>query len=99
MRYASDGEAALEAYAAARPDLVLLDLDMPQLSGAETLTRLRARDPGARVLLISGYYDEARKKRLLALGAVDFLGKPVEARELRDTIRLALAVREVDLPG
>ncbi|HEY8430343.1 MAG TPA: response regulator [Sandaracinaceae bacterium] len=91
--FAADGAQALRVYAAdRRPDVVLLDLDMPNLSGAETLARLKRMDPGARVVLVSGYYDENRKRHLLARGALDFIAKPVEPGRLRDSIRTALEV-------
>jgi len=93
VSFAGDGEQALRIYMTdRRPDLVLLDLDMPNLSGAETLTRLKEIDPGARVVLVSGYYDEGRKRYLLARGALDFLPKPVDAARLRESIRLGLEV-------
>ncbi|HJL18657.1 MAG TPA: response regulator [Sandaracinaceae bacterium LLY-WYZ-13_1] len=97
VTYASDGREALERYDAAdpKPDVVLLDLDMPHLSGAETLERLRAADPDVRVVLISGYYDDARKKRLLDAGAAEFLSKPVDAEKLRTAIRVALQIQSV----
>lgn len=90
--FASDGREALEVYASAdpKPDVVLLDLDMPHLSGAEALEELKRMDPDSRVVLISGYYDDTRKQRMLALGASDFLAKPVDAKKLRDAIHIAL---------
>ncbi|MEC7525588.1 MAG: response regulator [Myxococcota bacterium] len=96
--YAADGREALEVYAASepRPDVVLLDLDMPHLSGAEALEQLKVMDPGARVVLISGYYDDTRKQRMLSLGATDFLGKPVDAKKLRDAIRIAMTAPAID---
>ncbi len=96
--FAADGQEALERYTSIepRPDVVLMDLDMPRLSGSETLGRLRGINPQARVVLISGYYDETRKRRLLQDGAADFLAKPVDAKALRDAIRLALSTPQVD---
>ena len=87
-------EEALEIYVDRdrRPDIVLMDLDMPRLSGADTLERILEIDPGARVILISGYWDESSKRRLLAKGAVEFLGKPVDAPRLRDAVLAALGV-------
>lgn len=99
VEFAADGHEALAAYASARtrPDVVLMDLDMPNLSGGDTLERLRELDPHARIVLISGYYDEARKQCLLEMGAMDFLAKPVDAHQLRDSIRIALGTPARDL--
>jgi two-component system cell cycle sensor histidine kinase/response regulator CckA len=92
VMYAADGAEAIDLYleSTPRPDAVLLDLDMPNLSGAETLARLRAIDPDVRVVLVSGYYDEAHRQHMLASGAMDFLGKPVDAKMLTETVRLAM---------
>jgi CheY-like chemotaxis protein len=92
--FAGDGQQAIDIYrkTTPRPDVVLLDLDMPVLSGAEALERIKEIDPGARVLLVSGYYDEARKRHLLSRGALDFIGKPVDAKKLVAAVRLALAM-------
>lgn len=89
---AADGVEAIEMYAKApkAPDVVLLDLDMPRLSGLETLGRLRGIDPGARVIVISGYHDESRRKELLGAGAIAFLPKPIESSELREMVLAAL---------
>ncbi|MGE3628852.1 MAG: response regulator [Sandaracinaceae bacterium] len=97
VSYAADGEEALAAFTAStpRPDVILMDLDMPRLSGSETLAHMRQIDPEVRVVLISGYYDEARKQRLLQDGATDFLAKPVDAKALRDSVRLAMSLPKV----
>jgi len=89
---ARDGIEALELYAQAspRPDLVLLDVDMPNLGGDETQRRLRALDPAVRVIFVSGHGDEARETALRAAGALAVLRKPCSAPALLDEINLAL---------
>jgi diguanylate cyclase (GGDEF)-like protein len=80
-----DGQEALDRVHSERPDVVLLDLNMPRLDGLEVLERLRA-DPATAeipVLLVSGRSDDAVKVRSLDLGAVDYLQKPFSERELR----------------
>lgn len=76
-------------------DLVLLDVVMPEMGGAETFRRLREIRPDLPVLVCSGYSADAERKELLDSGAAGFLEKPF------DTIDLARAVREVldKLPG
>ena len=79
------GEAALAAYSgsAERPVLVLLDMIMPGMGGEETFRRLKALDPGVRVLLSSGYSQEGRAQELLREGCRGFLQKPYNLDELR----------------
>ncbi|MFK7991280.1 MAG: ATP-binding protein [Sandaracinaceae bacterium] len=97
VTYATDGQEAFEMYRDAdpRPDVVLLDLDMPRMSGSEALVAIRELDPNARVVLLSGYYDDARKRRLLELGATDFLAKPLDAEVFRRSIRLAMRMPDM----
>ncbi|NLF17152.1 MAG: response regulator, partial [Lentisphaerae bacterium] len=89
----SDGRAAL-ACCRVRPggyDLVVLDLVMPELGGADTFHALRAMDPGLAVLLISGYDRNAGVDALLRDGARGFLSKPFAARELSMAVAACLA--------
>jgi two-component system cell cycle sensor histidine kinase/response regulator CckA len=88
---AGDGREALRVYGRerARIDLVLLDLTMPRMSGLETLHQLLQLDPGAKVILASGYSANGPGRAALAEGAAAFVQKPSDLHEL------ALAVRAV----
>jgi CheY-like chemotaxis protein len=81
---APDGAAALALCAerGAGPDLILLDLTMPGLSGEETLRRLRRQGATQKVILMSGYSENDATRRCLELGAVAFLPKPFELAAL-----------------
>jgi CheY-like chemotaxis protein len=75
---ASNGEAALEAAAQDRPQIVLLDYDMPLLDGVETCRRLRS-DPmtaHAAIIMLTGMSDAAAEERAIGAGADLFLAKP-----------------------
>jgi DNA-binding NarL/FixJ family response regulator len=74
---AGGGEAALEAIERLRPDVVLLDLRMPDLDGLEVLERLRELDPPAqsRVLIVSASLDEATERAARAAGAAGCVSK------------------------
>ena len=81
----SQGGAALVAIRAQRPDLVLLDVMLPDMSGYEIVERLRA-DPGlsgVRILLMTARGSIVEKRRGMALGADGFIAKPFELSELR----------------
>ena len=89
---AASGGEAIEIYESERtPDIVLLDLDMPELNGEETLQRLREIDPGVTAMAVSGHDDPARVRGIIALGAVMFVGKPWEPGELANAVADALA--------
>ena len=74
---ADSGEAALDAIARLRPDVVLLDLRMPDLDGLSVLARLRRSDPrpSCRVLIVSASLDEEVERLAGAAGAAGCMGK------------------------
>ncbi len=86
---ACDGEGVLSALDDRRPDLIVLDIEMPGMSGLEVLSRLRPR-VRTPVLVVSGR--EAESERVLAfdLGADDYVVKPFLAREFAARVRAAL---------
>jgi PAS domain S-box-containing protein len=88
----ADGRAAVEHYQRHwhEIDLVVLDLVMPELDGAETFAWIRRINPSARVLLISGYSSDGDAESLLARGALGFLQKPFDTAHFVRTISEAL---------
>jgi DNA-binding NtrC family response regulator len=77
---AATGEAGLEAFERVRPDVVILDLHLPDLDGLEALERLRSS--GGSVILLTGQGDIATAVRAMQLGAEHFLTKPVDLNHL-----------------
>ena len=92
-RFAETAQEGLEAFSSERPDLVLLDLMLPDLSGFEVCRRLRELDPDVPVIVLSGRALEADKIRGLDLGADDYLTKPFSLPELAARIRAVLRRR------
>jgi two-component system chemotaxis response regulator CheY len=94
---ASDGVKAVETYRQAhpRPNLVILDLDMPVLSGEETQDRLLKVDPEVRILFVSGHDEPSRESAVHARGALGFLRKPCKAQLLLGAVANALDGSEV----
>ena len=86
---AKTGEAALEKLRDFRPDLVLLDINMPGMSGLETC-RLMRSDPGVAIVMLTVRNSEADKVEALDAGADDFVTKPFSMPELLARIRAAL---------
>lgn len=89
---AGDGKAALDAYARLRPDFVTLDLVMPVLDGLATLRALRAADPKARVVIVSGAGDAPLVELAVREGAAAYLVKPFKDQHVADAMRAAGAV-------
>ncbi len=87
---ASDGPSGLQLIRRATPDLLVLDLLLPGLSGLEVLRRLRAEGRSLPVLILSALGQEADKVAGLRLGADDYLAKPFGVRELLARIEALL---------
>lgn len=83
---AASGEAALEAVAAAVPDLLLSDVRMPFIDGPTLLKRLRERGIGVPVVFLTGFASHS-DDGLMALGASAVFGKPVPIETLVETLR------------
>ena len=88
---ATSGMAAIESFFVHRPDLVLLDLTMEDMSGFDVLEKLRALNAGARVIVISADVQRSTAKLVADAGALRFLGKPVSPEALLEAIRETLA--------
>jgi two-component system KDP operon response regulator KdpE len=86
---ASNGKTALELLAK-KPNLVILDLGLPDIDGLELLRRIRHRQEGLPVVVLSSRGDEAGKVAALDLGADDYLTKPFGMDELLARMRAAL---------
>ena len=90
---AADGEAALATVASARPDLVVLDINMPRLDGLEVCRRLRAAGDAPPILFLSSRDDEVDRVVGIELGADDYVVKPFSPREV--TARVQAILRRV----
>jgi len=95
----SNGELALEKIPSVKPDLVLLDVEMPVMDGLETLKKIKAANPSIGVIMVSGANEHAAANTITALenGALDFIGKP-EGKDPQSSIeelhrRLAPLIR------
>jgi two-component system KDP operon response regulator KdpE len=85
----ADGTAALQAAAAESPDLVLLDLGLPDVDGAEVIRRFRGWSDSP-ILVLSARHAQAEKVRALDVGADDYITKPFGTDELLARVRAAL---------
>ncbi|HEY7066122.1 MAG TPA: response regulator [Chloroflexota bacterium] len=90
---AEDGETALETVAARRPDVILLDIDLPGISGLDVARQLKA-DPGTRaipVVALTAYAMVGDEERVRAAGCDDYVTKPIERPKLLGAVERALA--------
>jgi two-component system, NtrC family, nitrogen regulation response regulator NtrX len=93
---AASGGEALSVYRDHPADLVLLDVKMQGIDGIDTLQQLRAQDPGARVVMISGHASISTAVQAVKEGAFDFLEKPLDSDRLLVTVARALEHRRLE---
>jgi DNA-binding response OmpR family regulator len=95
VRVARDGREALEALAAETPDLVLLDVMLPHVSGFDVCQRIRAEPAwrGVRIVMLSAKGREVEVQKGLALGADAYVTKPFAIKELLAEVARQLAAR------
>jgi DNA-binding NarL/FixJ family response regulator len=84
---ASDGPEAIEQFRVHRPDITLMDLQMPGMRGIETITAIRAEFPDARIIVLTTYSGDVQALRAIKAGASGYLLKSMLRKELLDTIR------------
>lgn len=84
---ASNGREAIESFRSLRPDVTLMDLRMPDVSGLEAIVAIRAEFPKARIVVLTTYAGDVQAAAALKAGAMGYLLKNLVRRELIDTIR------------
>ncbi len=87
---ASDGAQAVEKYKELKPDLVTMDITMPEMDGIQALKEIRANDTGAKVIMCSAMGQQAMVIDAIQAGARDFIVKPFQAERVIEAIRKAL---------
>jgi two-component system chemotaxis response regulator CheY len=88
---ASNGLQAVERFQELRPELMTLDITMPEKDGLQALAEIMTIDPGARVLMCSALGQETKVIESIKLGAKDFVVKPFQAARLLEAVGKALA--------
>ncbi|MFD1674692.1 response regulator [Alicyclobacillus fodiniaquatilis] len=88
---AADGAQAIDKYQELRPDLVTMDITMPDVDGIEALKRIRAFDPNARVIVCSAMGQQTMVIEAIQAGAKDFIVKPFQADRVIEAVQKALA--------
>jgi two-component system OmpR family response regulator len=95
VRGADAGEEALRQIPDFRPHVVLLDIAMPRMSGVEALRRIKALPQETCVVMVSGIEDMETAKQTLALGAADYVTKPVDFQYLDSVLEVHLFMDQI----
>jgi two-component system chemotaxis response regulator CheY len=89
---ASNGLDAIQLFMETDPDVVTMDITMPQMDGIECVERLVAMKPGVLILVVSALADKATAVEAMEKGANGFLNKPFTERQLNDALEELLAM-------
>lgn len=95
---ARDGEEAVRVCSRTQPDVILMDLVMPGMDGAAATQAIRQCCPQTRVVILTSFAEEKLVQQALQAGAIGYLLKDIEAKELADAIRAAHAGRPTLAP-
>jgi DNA-binding NarL/FixJ family response regulator len=95
---AGTGREAVEQFRALRPDVTLMDLQMPDMSGAQAISAIRSEFPDARIVVLTTYSGDAQITRALKAGAYGYLLKSLVGEQLVETIRAVHAGRRALSP-
>jgi two-component system chemotaxis response regulator CheY len=87
---AQDGAQAVEKYKELRPDLVTMDITMPEMDGIHALKEIRAFDPNAKIIMCSAMGQQAMVIDAIQAGAKDFIVKPFQADRVIEAIKKTL---------
>lgn len=87
---AEDGQIACEQYEELKPDLVTMDINMPNMNGHQAVQKIIADDPDALIIMVSSIDDRNMTYECIGAGAVDFINKPIHIDELQEKIEEAL---------
>ncbi len=85
---AGNGQEAIEQFRMHRPDVTLMDLQMPTMNGTDAIVAIRSEFPSARIIVLTAYKGDIQALRAFQAGAVGYLLKNMLRKELLDTIRV-----------
>jgi len=90
LSFAANGQEAIEKAKTLKPDVILLDIKTPKLSGLDAIEKIKALNPQAKIIMISGYEQPEIIKEALNRGAIDYLPKSFSGNQLKEAIQTAL---------
>ena len=87
---AENGIKAVEKYAETKPDLVMMDITMPEMDGIKALKKIKEADPGATIIMCSAMGQQAMVIESIQSGAKDFIVKPFQADRVLEAVKKAI---------
>lgn len=87
---APNGIKAVELYKTERPDVVTMDITMPEMDGVQALKEIRAFDPSSKIIMCSAMGQQAMVMEAIKAGAKDFIVKPFQAERVLEAIKKVL---------
>lgn len=95
---AASGEEAIQLYGQARPDLVTMDITMPDMDGITAMRKIRRYDPKAKIIVCSAMSHQQAVIDAIASGAKDFIAKPLQKERVYSAIQRVLSEVEPPVP-
>jgi two-component system chemotaxis response regulator CheY len=90
---AEDGQRAVDMYLEHNPDLVIMDITMPNVDGIESLRMIKQKNPNAKVVMCSAMGQESMVMEAIKLGALDFIVKPFKPERIIQTVSKILPMQ------
>ena len=87
---AENGQKAVEKYNETKPDLVMMDITMPEMDGIQALKKIKATDPNAAIIMCSAMGQQAMVIESIQSGAKDFLVKPFQPDRVLEAVKKAI---------
>lgn len=87
---AENGQKAIEKYRELNPDLVIMDITMPEVDGIEAVKKIKGEDPGAKIVMCSAMGQQAMVIEAIQAGARDFIVKPFQADRVLEAVKKVL---------
>ena len=87
---AENGKVAVDKYVETKPDLVMMDITMPEMDGIQALKKIKENDPGATVIMCSAMGQQAMVIESIQSGAKDFIEKPFQADRVLEAVKKVL---------
>ena len=88
------GKEALEIFSRNKPDWVFLDIKMQDMDGLQVLKKMKEIDPNIKAMMITGRNDETTQSEAQALGASDYLIKPIDLDDLLEKVKKYILIKE-----